>query len=222
MRKPLRAGAIAIAAVALGLALAGCGSDEKKTEATTSPTTSAPAPAPAQAKPNKTIVEYIKENGIVETPVKRGEPGSPVVNLPIPPGWEDAGPRAPQWAWGQVIFTDPATAADPPRITALMSKLTGPVDPAKIMEFAPGEIKNLPDYQGDSGAKGTLGGFEAWQVGGTYTKNGVKRAIAQKTVTIPGQDALFVMQLNADSAEPQMPALIEAMNVIDGNTTITP
>jgi hypothetical protein len=222
MRKTARAGGIAIAAVALGLALAGCGSEEKKTEATTTqPTTSAPAPANQAAKPNKTIVDYIKENGIVETPIKRGDPGSPTVNLPIPPGWEDAGPRTPQWAWGQVIFADPAAAADPSSITALMSKLTGPVDPAKIIEFTPGEIKNLPGYTGDSGSASKLGGFDAWQVGGTYTKNGVKRAIAQKTVVIPGQDALFVMQLNADGPEPQMGVLVDAMNVIDQNTTIT-
>ncbi|MGH3678320.1 MAG: LpqN/LpqT family lipoprotein [Mycobacterium sp.] len=226
MTKSLRAGGIAIAAVALGLGLAGCGSDDKQTEATApKETTSAPAPTtPAQATgPNKTIVDYIKENGIVETPVKRGDPGSPLVNLPIPPGWEDAGARAPQWAWGQIIFIDPAAAADPPTITALMSKLTGNVDPAKIMEFAPGEIRNLPGYQGDgTGSGGTLGGFEAWQVGGSYMRGGVRRAIAQKTVVIPGQDALYVMQLNADGPEPQMPALMEATNVIDANTTITP
>jgi hypothetical protein len=225
MTKSLRAGGIAIAAVAIGLALAGCGSEEKTEAATTTETTSAaPLPAPAQAAaPNKTIVDYVRESGIIETPVKRGEPGTPVVNLAIPPGWQDSGPRAPQWAWGQFVSADPAVAADPPTITALMSKLTGPVEPAKIIEFAPGEIKNLPGYEGDgTGSAAKLGGFEAWQVGGTYTRNGVKRAIAQKTVTIPGQDALFVLQLNADAPEPQMAALMDGMNVIDQHTTITP
>ena len=222
MRHALRAGGIAIAAVALGLALAGCGSDEKKAEETTT-SAAAPTPPAPGAGPNKTIVDYVKENGITETPVRRGEPGSPTVNMPIPPGWEDTGPRAPQWAWGQVFFTDPALAADPPTITMLMSKLTGPVEPAKIMEFAPGEIKNLPGYQGEgNGIAATLGGFEAWQVSGTYMKGDVRRAVAQKTVAIPGQDALFVLQLNADAAEPQMGVLAEATTVIDQNTTITP
>jgi Probable lipoprotein LpqN len=226
MTKRLRVGGVAIAAAALGLALAGCGSEEKKTEATTSQeATSAAAPAaPVQpAGPNKTIVDYIKENGIGEAPVRRGDPGTPVVNMPIPPGWTDVGPKTPPWAWGMMVSADPATAADPPSMTLLMSKLTGPVDPAKIMEFAPGEIKNLPEYSGDGvGSASTLGGFEAWQVGGTYVKNGVRRAIAQKTVNIPGQDALYVFQLNADAPEPQLGALIDATNVIDQNTTITP
>jgi hypothetical protein len=97
------------------------------------------------------------------------------------------------------------------------------VDPAKILEFAPGEIKNLPGYDGaQDGSPSNLGGFDATQIGGTYTKDGAKRAIAQKTVVIPGQDGLYVLQLNADGTEDQMGALMDATSVIDEQTTITP
>jgi len=67
-----------------------------------------------------------------------------------------------------------------------------------------------------------LGGFDATQIGGTYTKDGVKRAIAQKTVVIPGQDGLYVLQLNADGTEDQTGSLMDASNVINEQTTITP
>jgi hypothetical protein len=226
MRK-LRAGGIAIMAVAVGLALAGCGSDDKKTEATTSSSTSkssSAAPSSPQAKPNATIPDYIKQNEITETPVKRGDPGSPEINLPFPPGWEDMGDQTPPWAWAGIKFTgDPAMAANPPTILALLSKLQGNVDPAKILEFAPGEMKNLPGYEGDGvGSASTLGGFDAWQVGGMYLKDGVKHAVAQKTVVIPGADGLFVLQLNADGTEDQMGALMDATTAIDEQTTITP
>ena len=227
MRK-VRAGGIAIMAVIVGLALAGCGSDEKKTEATTSSSTksstSSAAPSSPVAQPNATIPDYIKQNGISESPVKRGDPGSPEINLPFPPGWEDMGPETPQWAWGGMKFTgDPAMAASPPTIIALLSKLQGNVDPAKILEFAPGEMRNLPGYEGDGvGSASTLGGFDAWQIGGTYMKEGVKHAVAQKTVTIPGADGLFVLQLNADGTEDQMGILMDATNVIDEQTTIVP
>jgi hypothetical protein len=141
----------------------------------------------------------------------------------FPPGWEDAGNRTPEWAYAAIVATDPAMAQDPPTIIALVSKLTGNVDPAKILEYAQGEIKNLPGYDGATeGSPSTLGGFDATQIGGTYTKDGVKRAIAQKTVVIPGQDALFVLQLNADGTEDQMGALMDATGVIDEQTTITP
>jgi hypothetical protein len=50
----------------------------------------------------------------------------------------------------------------------------------------------------------------------------VKRVIAQKTVVIPGQDGLYVLQLNADGTEDQMGALMDATGVIDEQTTITP
>jgi hypothetical protein len=224
----VRAGGIAIMAVVLGLALAGCGSNDKKSEETSKPTTSSSAKAaptsPAPEKANLTIPDYIKQQGITEAPVKKGDPGSPEINLPFPPGWEDMGPDTPPWAWGAMKYTgDPAMAAAPPTIIALLSKLTGNVDPAKILEFAPGEMKNLPGYQGEgNGSASTLGGFDAWQIGGTYMRNGVKRAVAQKTVTIPAADGLFVLQINADGTEDQMPILMDATTAIDEQTTITP
>lgn len=223
----VRAGGIAIMAAVVGLALAGCGSNEKKAGPTTSSSTSSSSAAPQSqeaAKPNATIPDYIKQNGITETPVKRGDPGSPEINLPFPPGWEDMGADAPPWTWGGIKYTgDPAMAASPPTILALLSKLQGNVDPQKILEFAPGEMKNLPGYDGDGvGAASKLGGFDAWQVGGMYTKDGAKHAVAQKTVVIPGADGLFVLQLNADGTEDQMGVLMEATSVIDEQTTITP
>jgi hypothetical protein len=231
MTRALRTSAIAISAIAIGIGLSGCGSDtksepstSKQTSAASSTTTSkaAPTSSPQAAGPNKTIVDYIKENGIVETPVHRGDPGAPTIDLPVPPGWEDTGNRTPEWAYGAIVFTDPA-AKDPPTIISLVSKLAGNVDPAKILEYAPGEIKNLPGYDGATeGSPSTLGGFDATQIGGTYAKNGVKRAIAQKTVVIPGQDALFVLQLNADGSEDQMGTLMDATGVIDEQTKITP
>jgi hypothetical protein len=122
-----------------------------------------------------------------------------------------------------LVSTDPAFAQSPPTIIALVSKLTGNVEPAKILEFAPGEIQNLPGYQGnDAGTPSQLSGFDAVVIAGGYTKDGLKRAIAQKTVVIPGQDGLYVLQLNADGLEDQMPALMEATAVIDEQTKIVP
>jgi hypothetical protein len=226
------AGVLAMAAIALGLGLAGCGSETKSeppttttetTSATTTTNEAAPTTTAQAAEPNYTIVDYIRDNGIVETPVHRGDPGSPTIDLPFPPGWQDAGPKTPEWAYGAMLFTDPAVAQDPPTIIALVSKLTGNVDPAKILEFAPGEIKNLPGYEGaEAGNPSTLGGFDATEIGGMYTKDGVKRAIAQKTVVIPGQGGLYVLQLNADGREEQLGPLLDATTVIDEQTTITP
>ena len=232
MTRSLRAGVIAISAIAIAIGLSGCGSDNKsspstskQTSATSSATSSPTAPPPSAqaAGPNKTIVDYIKENNITETPVHKGDAGAPTINLPFPPGWQDAGGRTPDWAYGAIVSTDPALAQDPPTIIALVSKLSGNADPQKILEFAPGEIKNLPGYDGpNAGSPSNLGGFDATQIGGAYTKNGAKRAIAQKTVVIPSQDGLYVLQLNADGTEDQMGALMEATGVIDEQTTITP
>lgn len=170
-----------------------------------------------------TIVDYIRQAGLVEIPVKRGDPGAPIITLPFPPGWEDAGSRTPDWAYGAIVSSNPAYANDPPSIMALLSKLTGNVDPAKILELAPGEIKNLPGFDGSNdGTPSELSGFEATQIGGTYNKGGVIRAIAQKTVVIPSRNGLYVLQLNADGRENQINALKAATVVIDEQTKITP
>lgn len=237
MNKQTTARGAAIAAAVLSLALAGCGSDTK-TEASSSAeetTTSAAAgdtetstaaaepSAPAEAGANLTIAEYIQQNGITEAQVKRGDEGSPNINLPTPPGWADAGPATPEWAWGQIVFTDPAMPPPPPTITAILSKLTGDVEGAKILEYAPGELKNLPEYSGgNDGQPGKLGGFDAMQVGGTYVKDGKTLLVAQKTTVIPADDGLFVLQINAEGTEEQMGPLMDATAAIDEETTITP
>ena len=46
--------------------------------------------------------------------------------------------------------------------------------------------------------------------------------IAQKTVVIPGQDGLYVLQLNAYSDESEADILAEATSIVDEQTTITP
>jgi Probable lipoprotein LpqN len=118
-------------------------------------------------------------------------------------------------------LAQPANPSDPPTISALVSKLTGDVDPAKIIQYAPGELQNLPAYQGSGdGTASTLGGFQAWQISGSYVRDGKKRAVAQKTVVIPGQGAVFVLQLNADALDSDQGPLTDAMNVVDDQTTI--
>lgn len=234
MQKITAVATAGLAAISLSVALVGCGSKtETKTATSTSTSTStstttstsaAASASPTESKgPNETIQDYLKENNIQETPIKRGDPGSPTIDLPFPDGWSDAGPQTPEWAYGAIVFDKPETPDDPPSIIAIVSKLTGNVDPAKILELAPGELKNLPDYEplGDDN-KSTLSGFDAVQLGGNYVKDGKKRIIAQKTVVIPTADGLYVLQLNADALDGQEGVLMDATSVIDEKTTITP
>ena len=238
MNKQTTARGVAAAAAALSLALAGCGSDtktesggsaEESTSATSSEaaeTSTSAAESSATAAPageNYTIAEYIRDNEITEAQVRRGDEGAPNVNLPAPPGWIDAGPGTPEWAYSQIVFTDPSMPPPPPTITAIMSKLTGDVDSAKVLEFAPGELKNLPEFDGPAeGQPGKLGGFDAVQVGGTYVKDGKNLLVAQKTTVIPADDGVYVLQINAEGTEEQMGPLMDATAAIDDETTITP
>ncbi|MGA9360762.1 MAG: LpqN/LpqT family lipoprotein [Mycobacterium sp.] len=219
--------AAAIATGALGLALVSCGSDNKSsttststsTSTATSAATSSPTSAAPGAQAHKTIADYITENKITETPIHRGDPGSPNIDLPLPPGWKVVDGNT-GTSYGGIVLAQPANPADPPTIVAQVSKLTGDVDQAKLIQYASGELQNLPGYDGNAGQASTLGGFQAWQLGGSYTKNGAKRTAAQKTVVIPAQGAVFVLELDADAADSDHDVLMDAVNIIDDQTTI--
>jgi hypothetical protein len=231
-------GTAAIAA-ALAIVLSGCGSDTKtapSTSSSASKTTSStstkaapsskPKVAPREedaAGPNPTIASYIAENNIQEVPVKRGDPGSPTIDLPLPDGWEPAGEDTPEWAYGAIVYTGPEAGEYTPSIVALVSKLTGNVDPQKIIDLAPGELHNLSGWKAmNEGEASTLGEYPAYQLGGTWTQDGQTKIVAQKTVVIPGSDGLYVLQLNADGLEDQKEIIGAATDVIDSETTITP
>lgn len=230
---------VAAAATALAVVLSGCGSDTKTATTTSSGTSKSSSsskettatqkpkitePSEAPAGPNPTIADYIKKNGITETPVKMGDPGSPTIDLPIPDGWAPlSAEEQPDWAYGVIVNNRPDAGDDPANIVAIVSKLTGNVDPQALLDVAPGELNNLPGYTaGNAGETSTLGEYPAYQLGGTWVKDGVTRVIAQKTVVFPAADGLFVLQLNADGLESSKDALGTATDKIDSDTTITP
>ena len=140
----------------------------------------------------------------------------------MPDGWEPAGEDTPEWAYGAIVYTGPEAAEYSPSIVALVSKLTGNVDPQTIIDLAPGELQNLPGWSAmNDGEVSTLGDYPAFQLGGTWTQDGVTKIVAQKTVVIPGPDGLYVLQLNADGLEDQAELVGTATTVIDEQTTIS-
>lgn len=221
----------AVAILATSIGLAGCGSrpSEKNAPTNTSASASAKpqskvAPRISAAGPNPTIAGYLKDAHITATPVHRGDPGAPTIDFPIPDGWADAGPDTPPTAYWAIVETGPEAAAYTPSIVATVSRLDGDVDPQKLIELAAGSTKNLPGFKphGD-GAEDNLGGFPAYQIGGTWTQDGQTRAVADKVVVINGKDdVIYLLELNADALPDQMEKVLPATITIDEKTTITP
>jgi hypothetical protein len=228
-------------AAAVAIVLSACSSDtqtEPSTSTSASNATGAPtsanaapsskptvAPRGEDAKgPHPTIANFIAGNNIQETPIKMGDPDSPTIDLPVPDGWQPAGEDTPDWAYGAVVYTGQEAGDYTPSIVALMSKLTGNVDPQQIINLAPGELQNLPGWKATTeGETSTLGEYPAYQLGGTWTQDGQTKIVAQKTVVIPESDGgLYVLQLNADGLEDQAKIVGAATNVIDDQTKITP
>ena len=241
-------GVVASGMLVCGLVACGSGSDTAETSPksgisgpTTNPVAGPPAPgpnppaapppgavppegAPPAPAPHHqyTIVDFIRDNAIVETHLHPGGAGAPVIELPTPPGWTDAGSTTPQWAWNAIYFTDPAMSADPPNIVTLVSKLTG-VAANRVLAYAPGELRNMADFDGAEGTVLKVGGFNAWERSGTFSRSdGVRRAIVQTTVVVPGPDGAVIMQHNADGPPDQLGLLSDTMRIIDDQTTIKP
>jgi hypothetical protein len=211
--------ALIVAAVVAALAFTN-GRAEHSTSAKTPAVEVIPAKPPGQ---NETIKQYIKDNQISSAPVRLGDQGAPKIAIALPQGWSDLGADTPKWAYGAVQLDTAADPNDPPTIVVLLSKLTGDVDPAKILQYAPGELRNLPKYEAAAEpVTDKLSGFDAVQLAGLYERDGKKRTIAQKTVVIPANDAVYVLQMNADALKTDATALMQATEVIDKQTKITP
>ncbi|MCX2929470.1 LpqN/LpqT family lipoprotein [Mycobacterium sp. CVI_P3] len=227
MKNVMVVAAASVTVVGLSFALAGCGSksgseassaSSSSVSSSASVTSSSAAPAAA----GMTINDYITKNNIAETPIKPDEPGTPNFDFPFPPGWSPAGDKTPEWAYGAIVYDKPADPSDPPTMYAIAVKLTGDVDPATVLELAPSQLQGLPEFSpiGEPN-KSSLSGFDAVQYAGTYMNDGKKRVVAQKTVVIPGKDALFALQLNADALDGQQDVILDAAKVIDEQTKIT-
>ncbi|WP_032404564.1 LpqN/LpqT family lipoprotein [Rhodococcoides fascians] len=232
-------GAACAAVVILGLTAAGCSSSSDTATATTSAaatttteaaaTTTVKKLAPATtteapAGPNPTIADYIVDAGLTEIPVTRDDPTAPTINLAIPEGWVDAAEQTPEWAYGAIIYPKVAADERTPSMIAIVSKLEGDVDPQAIIDYAPGELMNLPQFTpSGEGAVSTLSGFPAYQIAGTYVdETGAELVSAQKTAIITGQDGYYILQINVDGSVDQFDLLVDATTQVDDQTVITP
>ena len=172
---------------------------------------------------NKTLADYFAASNITQTPVGAGEAGVPVIGIPLPQGWSDAGPDTRPGVFAEWLYDDAANPDNVPFVDFLFSRLDGAPDPAKVLEFAPGELRNLPDYQMISEpAPSQLDGFEAVVLEGLYTQNWQERIIAQKTVVIPSAEGLFVLQMNANAPKDEALVVQQVTAMIDERASIEP
>ena len=202
--------AVALAAVIAALVFTNGRADQKAVDA-------------SQSVPSLTIQQYIKDNGITSTPVRRGAPGAPLIGMALPPDWSGLGSDTPPWSYGAVGWDSAPDPNDPPTIVVLLSKLSGNADPAKVLDYAPNELQNLPDYEPVAGPnRSNLSGFDAVELAGRYMRDGEERTIGQMTFVIPSGSDLYVLQINAEAPNSDAEALMFATGTIDARTVINP
>jgi hypothetical protein len=224
-------------------ALVGCAPTTEQASTETAPATptvwtGSPAPAhsgghggghggadeagPEAPKAGATLNSYIVDNKIAETPFQPDQPGTPSVDFPLPADWNVAGDRKPDWAYGAIVYGKPTDPEDPPFLYAIASKLTGNVDPAKILELAPGQLNELPEFKPLEGPpkRSKFSGYDSIDYVGTYMWEGKPRAVGQQTIVIPGKDGFFVLQLNGEAPKGQQQVVIDAARTIREKTKI--
>ena len=238
MRPAMTISAFAAATVAISLTLTGCGggdstdsassaSSASSSEAETSAAESSEPPAGTTAAApaeNQTVGDYLDAQGVKQTIVKRGEPGAPTLNLPMPEGWADVGADTPEDAYGAIYLQSAQGTPNPPAILARMARLEGgQFDVAKILELSPNAVTKTPGWDGPiAGQPSTLGGFDAVAIAGTAQVNGTPNFVARKTVVIPAAANTYILALDAQGPVDQQQVLMDAMAVIDEQTTIEP
>ena len=227
MKKPAVTIGVALAAVSLGLGLVGCGKDSKSNDktststATSTSTSTSTATTSAQPSSFASFDDYLKANNIGETVVHHDTPGAPVVDLPVPAGWHQI-PESEDAPYGGIVLDTPADPNDPADFRALLEKLSGDVNTDELLPASVSDLRNQQNFDGGQGEKSTLSGFPAFQVLGSYTKDGAQRIGAQKTVIIQGKDGIYLLALIGRGPEADADAIRNATAVIDEKTTITP
>lgn len=225
----------AVVVVLIGVVLVNSGGDSSGSSdasGTSSQSSGVDKPASSSHKPTppllvgtpgnyQTIATYLKSNNIPEALVHRNEPGAPVVTMPMPPGWVDAGPQTPAFAYESIVYNGPSAGAYRPSATALISRLGPNADAQKILDFAPGELNNLPGFTAtDPGTPGTVDGHKSFQIAGSWNSNGVTKLITQNTVVIQDGTGLYVMQINIDGVADQAEIIKQITEAIDRDTKI--
>lgn len=226
-RSSLWIAAACVAATAVSGGLSACSKDgsesgqQSQSQVADKPSAKPSTPVTGTAGHLPTLGDYIKQNNITETPASHDDPDVPKIALPMPPGWADAGPATPAYAYNAAVGVDPALQPDPPTIVAVLSKLTGDVDPAQILTLAPNEVRNLPDFNGSDPQPGKLANFDDIAIAGSYTRNGQPRVIEQTTVVIPAKDGLYVLQINVDGIKDHTQVIMQIVDTIAQKSTIT-
>lgn len=224
---------LAPAILVFGLGLAACNGDDpadgasRGSSESTSPSSDATAEsteggAEGGAEEVTTIAEYLAAEGVEQVPLGRDDDG-PVIDLPVPDGWRTSEDYAEAASYGAIVSESATDPADPPRVLALLARLEGDVDPARILELAPGELQELDGFVPiELEQESTLGAYEAAEVAGSLTTEGRELVVVQKTVVIPTDDGLHVLQLNAYAPAAEEDELVTALTLINAQTTITP
>ncbi|UQE76147.1 LpqN/LpqT family lipoprotein [Gordonia sp. PP30] len=228
MRAMFRAAAVITATTTLAIGLTACDvhvgtSPAKRTTSSSTPATTTQVDDVGQTT-HQTIADYLAELGVTDQKAEPGVDGAPELSIPTPDGWADAGDETPDYSVGAIVYRGPEvkTARYVPNVVAILSALPPGVDQDKVLSLARGELENLPEFSPfGPPTRDELDGFPALKIAGKYHREGMPAVIAQQTVVIPGRDHVYVLQLNATSAEAESEILMTATDEIDRGTEIT-
>jgi serine/threonine protein kinase len=213
-------------------------SETSTATSSTNPTLTLSPPPPLTGTPGSypTIATYLHEVNPNAAMTHRHDPGAPIITLPMPPNWSDAGAATRAFAYQTIVYRGPGAEGYAPSVTALMSKLGPGVDPQKIIDYAPGELNNMPGFvASDPGGMRTIDEHQAFRLVGTWNAPAVaappgppdaagvptiQRLIAQYTVLIEDRAGLYVLQINVDAAAGQNAIFDQICDAIGRDTKI--
>ena len=102
----------------------------------------------------------------------------------------------------------------------MLSKLTGDVNPAQILELAPTNSSTCPISTARTRSAARSPGSTTWRSPVNYSRNGQARTIAQITAVIPAK-GVYVLQINVEGTYGQTEVVIQVLDTIAKKATIT-
>lgn len=165
-----------------------------------------------------TIGEYLASLDISQRPIGRR---SGLLTLPSRPGWKLTTSEFANY--GALVYTGGADAAQPPRVLVLATQVPAVVDPQRVLDLAPNELRALDGFaEGIEPSADTLDGFDAVFYGGSIPSGDAPLLIAQKTVVVPAEVGLVLLQFNAYARLEESSELQAMLDLIDAEAVIDP
>jgi hypothetical protein len=179
---------------------------------------------PYQYRPGETFYQFMQRQGAQLVTIQVGDPSAPIIDCPLPDGWQSYKQAEADDAYTTIVYTRPEATQYGPSIDAQLAKVTQHVDYREVVKALLGNVQNMPGQNFIEAAPTALCGYFGYHRLGARIGVGPEEdaLLAQLMVVIPTKSGdVYRLDLNFHSPLAQGDILSAAYNIVAKQTTIT-